>query len=447
MAGGTWTSQNKVLPGVYINVRSVGNISPSVGDRGVVAIAKALSFGKTGTVIEITPGEDLTPIIGYDITANEAMFIREMTKGSDTTSGPTKILLYRLPGTGGVAAAATIGDLTVTATSVGTRGNDITILIDQDVDTAEYEVQTILDGRVMDSQTVATAADLAANSWIKFSGSTITATAGTALTGGVDPVVSSADYASHLTVIEPYKFDVLIYDGDEETVKDSVAAFIKRLSENTGIKSQCVMANAEGRNSEYVISVNNGVVLSDGTELNANQATWWVGGTEAGANYNQSLTYAQYPGAVSANPKISETDAKAAVSAGKLIFTDSFDMVKVVTDINSLTSFTTDKQQAFSKNRVIRTIHTFCNDLLEQFSRYYIGKTDNNAEGRDLLKGWIVGYLNEMQANSGIQNFTAEDVTVEAGGAIDAVYITAAIQPVDSIEKIYVDVSVSTTDE
>lgn len=31
MAGGTWTSQNKVLPGVYINTKSQGNLSVSVG--------------------------------------------------------------------------------------------------------------------------------------------------------------------------------------------------------------------------------------------------------------------------------------------------------------------------------------------------------------------------------------------------------------------------------
>ena len=72
---------------------------------------------------------------------------------------------------------------------------------------------------------------------------------------------------------------------------------------------------------------------------------------------------------------------------------------------------------------------------------------DNNDAGRDLLKAWIVGYLNEMQANNGIRNFDAEDVTVVAGTAIDAVVIDVAIQPVDAIEKIYVTVTVSVENE
>ena len=91
----------------------------------------------------------------------------------------------------------------------------------------------------------------------------------------------------------------------------------------------------------------------------------------------------------------------------------------------------------------MRVIMQFCNDVYQQFSQYYIGKVDNNDTGRNLLKGWIVGYLNEMQANNGIQNFDAEDVTIEPGTAIDSVLVYAAIQPVDSVEKVYLSVTVT----
>ena len=91
----------------------------------------------------------------------------------------------------------------------------------------------------------------------------------------------------------------------------------------------------------------------------------------------------------------------------------------------------------------MRVLMQLCNDVYKQFSLYYIGKVDNNTAGRNLLKGWIVGYLNEMQANGGVQNFSAEDVTVRAGNAIDSVLVDVAVQPVDSIEKIYMTVMVS----
>ena len=85
----------------------------------------------------------------------------------------------------------------------------------------------------------------------------------------------------------------------------------------------------------------------------------------------------------------------------------------------------------------------FCNDVYEYFSNYFIGKVDNNDAGRNLLRGWIVGYLNEMMANNGIQNFEADDVEVLAGETIDSVLVNVAIQPVDSVEKIYMEVTVS----
>ena len=95
----------------------------------------------------------------------------------------------------------------------------------------------------------------------------------------------------------------------------------------------------------------------------------------------------------------------------------------------------------------MRVLNQFCNDVYEHFSNYFIGKASNDETGRSLLKGWIVGYLNDMQANGGVQNFEAEDVTVEAGNSIDAVLITVKIQPVDSIEKIYMAVTVSVNAE
>ena len=448
MAGGIWTSQNKTLPGVYINVKSQGNITANVGTRGIVAICEPLSWGAANQVRRYIPGEDSVPYIGYPLTSEKALFLREIMKGSDVTAGPTEVLLYRPAGTDGVKATATIGALTVTALYEGVRGNDITITIAEEVDNeGTYDIATVVDGTVQDAQAVTDLSQLVANDWVTFTGTgtTITQSAGQAFTTGKDPTIAAADYATFMTAIEPYRFDILIYDGSDSTTIQAIASFVKRVSDNIGQKCQAVMAGetAANSNSEFVIAVKNGVKLDDGTALTAQQATWWVGGAEAGALYDQSLTYAQYPNAVEANPKLTDTQAAEAVKQGYLCFIDTFNTVKVCTDINSHTTFTADKGQEFSKNRVMRVLMQFCNDVYEYFSNSFIGKVDNNETGRNLLKGWIVGYLNDMQANNGIQNFDAEDVTVSAGNSIDSVLINVLIQPVDSIEKIYLAVTVS----
>lgn len=450
MAGGTWTSQSKVLPGVYINTKSKNSVISNVGTRGTVAIPMALSWGASGVVQEINAGDDLTPFIGYDITADQALFLREMFKGSDVTGAPTKVLLYRLDGTSGAKATVTIGEdettLTATAKYNGTRGNDISIAVVADPDdVGAYDVSTIVSGSVVDVQHVSAVSALAANDWVDFTGTTaLVASTGASLTGGVNPTTSSTDYAAFLTAIEPFTFDILCYDGADSTVKAAFIQFITRINEAVGKKCQLVLSGAVGvADTKYVIAVKNGVKLSDGTALTAAQATYWLAGVEAGAKYNQSLTYAKYPDAIEANPKLSNADIETNVQGGMIVFIDDFGDVKICTDINTKTTITAAEGPEFKKNRVMRVLMQFCNDTYEYFSKYFIGKVDNNDNGRSLLRKYLIGYLNEMQANNGIQNFTAENVEVLPGDAVDSVVINVNITPVDAIERIYVTVTVT----
>lgn len=56
LGGGVFVTQNKVLPGAYINIVSASNATTTLGERGAVAIA--LPIGKAaGTVITVTKNE------------------------------------------------------------------------------------------------------------------------------------------------------------------------------------------------------------------------------------------------------------------------------------------------------------------------------------------------------------------------------------------------------
>ena len=135
---------------------------------------------------------------------------------------------------------------------------------------------------------------------------------------------------------------------------------------------------------------------------------------------------------------------EAAVKAGKFIFkVDRSQNVTVVYDINSLTSVTVKKGKVFTKNRVIRTLDNIANDITTIFESNYVGKVNNNAEGRSLLKAALIDYFNTLQNLGAIQNFETDDVTITAGTESDAVVVDANIQPVDSIEKIYVTVNLA----
>ena len=445
MAGGTWTSQNKIRPGVYIRFSSTRGLGLTVSDRGTVAIAESLSWGPVETVQEIEAGADMTPYTGYDITNANNRFLNEIFKGTNRTAAPNKVLLYRLGASGQTAATATVAPLTATAKYPGTRGNDISIVITELTTPADtYTVSTVVDGEIVDQQTAETVEELVPNDWVTWSGTgALEASVGAPLTNGANGTPASSDYTDFLTAIEPYKFDVLLYDGTDTTVQDAMVAFVKRLSEEEGMYTQLVAAGLTNPDSRFVVNVMSGVTLSDGTALTPQQTVWWAGGALAGAQYNESLTYASYPSAVDVSPKLTNSGYEQALSDGQFVLFADDGVVKVEQDINSLVTYTTDITEPYHKNRVMRLLNTIANDIYQQFSDGYIGVVNNNEAGRMQFKAAIVGYLLTIQANNGIQNFDAEDVEVLPGEDIDAIVVNLAITPVDSVEKVYVTITVN----
>lgn len=443
MAGGTWETQNKVRAGVYIRFKSAPSTEFVAGTRGTVAICEPLSWGPVGEVTEITASTDLLTITGYPLSDSHNRFLQEMFKGTNRTAGPEKVLLYR-PSGGGDTAVTSIGNLTITAKYPGTKGNDIAVASIENVGTNDYTVNTIVDGTIVDTQIGSTVADLAGNAWVSFTGEgDLSDSTGVYLEGGTDGTVAASAYSTFLTAIEGYHFDILCYDGTDTDVIAAFVAFIKRIASENGQYAQLVAANVTAPDSRFIINVCTGVKLDDGTDLTAAQTCWWVAGAEAGALFNESLTYAIYPGAISVSPVLTNSQAVDGINAGKLLLFTDRDGVKIETDIDSLVTTTQDISAVFKKNRVMRLCNQIANDIFAEFSNGYIGVVNNNEEGRSRFKAAIVGYMLDLEANNGIQNFDPDDVEVVAGAFIDAVVITVAIQVVDAAEKIYLTVEVA----
>lgn len=108
---------------------------------------------------------------------------------------------------------------------------------------------------------------------------------------------------------------------------------------------------------------------------------------------NESLTYAAYDDAVDVAPRYTNAQIEAALTAGEFLFTPSNNRAVVEQDINTFLSYTPKKNKSFHKNRVIRVMDGIANDLKRIFEASYIGKVDNNVDGRALFRKEIVVYL------------------------------------------------------
>lgn len=78
LGGGTFTVQNKELPGAYINFVSAASANAALSDRGIATMPLELDWGAEGEIFEVT-NEDFMKssleIFGYEYTNEKLILI------------------------------------------------------------------------------------------------------------------------------------------------------------------------------------------------------------------------------------------------------------------------------------------------------------------------------------------------------------------------------------
>ena len=440
MGGGTFTVQNKILPGSYINFVGYANAA-TLGARGTAALPLELDWGPEGQIYTLEAGEfnqKALEVFGHDPAAAELLLIREALKRCST------LLVYRA-NTGGTKASAAVGGMTVTARWGGTRGNDIKVALLAN-GAGNVDVVTYLDGAEADRQTVAKsggAAELKANDFVTFgTAEALTAAAATALTGGTNGTVNTAAYTAWLTALEVESFNAVGYPGTDAAVKALVDAFVKRLRDEDGRKVVGVLYQYTTADSVGVLSVKNGVKLADGTVLTGDKAVAWVTGATAGAEVNESLTNTAYDGAVDVDVKYTKGQYEAAIQAGEFVFYADSGKARVLSDINTRTTFGGGVSEDWTSNRVVRVMDGWANDVARIFGERYLGTQTNSDTGRALFKADLVALGKEYEGIDAISGFVPDDITVLQGSGKRDVSVSCALTPNDSMEKLYMTVTV-----
>lgn len=335
----------------------------------------------------------------------------------------------------------------MTAKWGGTRGNDLKVAILTNADDAtKVDVVTYLGTMEVDRQTVPAdsgSANLKDNNFVTFGeAETLTPTSATALTGGSNGTVDGTAYSNFLNAIEVEAFNVIGYPGTNETIKALIAAFVKRLRYDNGVKIVGVLYQYDG-DDIGLINVKNGVILADGTTITGDKAVAWVAGASAGAEVNESLTNVAYDGAVDVDIKYTKSQYEAAIQNGEFAFYADNGKARVLTDINSLVTFGDGVSEDWTSNRVVRVMDGWANDVARIFGERYIGTVTNSDTGRELFKADLVSLAMQYQAIDAISNFESADIVIQQGNGKRDVVVNCALQPNDSMEKLYMTVTVN----
>lgn len=419
LGGGTFTTQNKVLPGTYHNFVSKTSGTSNLGERGVVAMPVALKWGVAGEVMTVTAKEfysDTFKIFGYNYTDSELLEIREVFKHA------SKVYFYNLGDTGAAAATCQYA----TAKKQGTRGNDLKIVIEKNVDdTSLFDVTLYLGTAIVHEQTVATISELSENDFVTWGTQALAATAGLAFTGGKEGTVDATAYQNALNAFESYQFNVLVCP--DATMSEVYAAYTKRLRDDRGIKFQTVIPNVIKVDYEGVVQL-----------LAEQPVASWVAGALAGCAVNASCTNMTYDGEKTIPTTHTQVELENLIKTGVFAFHKVYDEVHVLVDVNSLVTYTDEKGKDFASNQTIRVIDQCGNDTAKIFNTKYLGKIQNDKNGRVSLWNDVLTHRRELETLRAIEAYDSGLLVIEQGKDKHSVVVTEEITPIGSMEKLYI---------
>lgn len=428
LGGGFFTSQNKKLPGTYINFVSASTVSTGLSERGVAAMPLKLDWGIEDKVFIVTSEEfkkNAASYFGYDYDHEKLKPLRDLFMNINT------LYAYRL-NSNGVKASNKFA----TAKYTGVRGNDIKIAIQKNVDDeTAFDVVTYVGTKKIDTQTVKKADELVSNEFIEFKADVeLTVTASTPLENGTNgDEVTTSEYQKFLNKIESYQFNALGCPVVDTTITDLFVAFTKRMREELGTKFQTVVYRKETADYEGVISVENKVLDDD----NLAALVYWVTGAAAGCAVNASNTNKVYNGEYEADIDYTQAELAEALEKGKFILHNVTDEVRVLEDINTFTSYVDDKGIDFSSNQTVRVIDQIATDVASVFATKYLGSIPNNGSGRTSLWSDIVDIHKELERIQAIENFNSEDIVISQGNSKKSIVVQDKFEIVNAMSQIY----------
>lgn len=341
LGGGVFVTQNKILPGSYINFVNLGSTTSTIGERGTVAIVLPLNKS-AGTVIEIDQQDFITnstELLGIAYDSDEALPLREIFCHAN------KVYVYDI---------------------------------------------------------------------------------------GTDGTVDNA-----INALEAYEFNVLCaYTDVAEDITKYMNA-IKSWRDTMGKKCQLVTYNQSKPDHEGILNVISTVSDED---VAAYALVAWVAGAEAGCNINESCTNMLYDGELEVVTNKTQAELESCINNGQIAFHLVYGDVRLLEDINSLTTTTADKGDDFKYNQTIRVVDQIANDIAKLFNTKYLGKIPNNASGRVSLWADIVAHHRELESIQAIEPFDSNLLTVEQGANKKSVVVNDVITVVNSMAQLYMTV-------
>ena len=274
---------------------------------------------------------------------------------------------------------------------------------------------------------------------------------------------SGNEISEALTYFEGVEFNLMCMPGAESGDTTAIKAFIKKMNDVVKYKCDAILAN-EKADSESIINYTAKDIVVNGEAVETSNHVARIAGLIEGTPLHQSITFATLSD-VDSIENLTKEEADSRIDNGELILVREMGKVRVARGVNSLTTLTDTKGNAFQKIKLRKTLSLIHNDLRRVIVEKYIGKVPNNYDNKCILITEIKNYLDELateqliekvntvgidliaqkkwlkdNTNLDINNMSEQEI--KEANTQSNVFIAISLKVVDAMEDIVVSVEI-----
>lgn len=223
---------------------------------------------------------------------------------------------------------------------------------------------------------------------------------------------SEGQISEALTYFEGVEFNLMCMPSAESGDIAAIKTFIKKMNEVVKYKCDAILAN-ENADSEAIINYTADDIVVGGKAVTTANHTARIAGLIEGTPLHQSVTFATLSD-VDSIENLTKEQADSRIDAGELILVREMGKVRVARGVNSLTTLTDVKGNAFQKIKLRKTLNLIHNDLRRVIVEKYIGKVPNNYDNKCILITEIKNYLDELATEQLIEKVNTVGIDLSA---------------------------------
>ena len=208
----------------------------------------------------------------------------------------------------------------------------------------------------------------------------------------VERVSTDGDISVALERLKNKQWYYLTVPGVTEEEKEIVLQFIKEQRTQFHRTFKSVLPNCAADTEGIVNFATDNIKVGTKTYTTTEYCAR-IAGILAGLPLNRSATYYVLPEVESITE--SETPDED-VDSGKLILINDGTKIKIARGVNSLTTFTDEKGQDFSKIKIIEAIDMIRDDVRTTFEDEFVGKVENSYDNKIVFIAAVNKYFKDL---------------------------------------------------